>query len=647
LQAEPFKIISLFIIVALCFSAPLEAKEAINDVRVIVDISGSMKKNDPNNLRQPAVRLISNLLPENSKAGIWTFGKYTNMLVKHGQVDDQWKSNATQLSNQINSAGSLTNIGDAIERASKSWSKPDANTKRSIILLTDGMVDISKSAAENERERQRVIDILLPKLKKQGVVVHTIALSDGADKELMALLAGHTDGWFEAVADATQLQKVFLKIFAQAAPRDSVPLTDNKFKVDASIDEFTILVFRKAGSEKAKLLNPSQTVIEEGGGNTNAVWFSDSGYDLITVKNPQAGEWGILADVDPDNRVMVVSDLKLRTPDIPNTMLANEVVNYAAALLQEGEIIDKSSFLELVEFKLEVRSPDGITEVISLNDRGQKGDPVQFDGEYATKLDVGNQPGTLEVNLIAESPTFERSRKYGIQVAGDPFEVDTVISQSEDKSHQIILNVREDIVIPRSLFITAQITSPSGETLEQSVSAGTLKKRILNLENISSGGTYQVQFRSEGESQMNRKFFLDSKTYNLETPKHAGFVEPKAAEVIVPVPEVVPEPEKPVKEEPVKEEPVAEPEVEDVPSLEDEGLVEDNTNWWLWGTIGLLTNIVLIGGGWFAAKELKKKSALNAEKLAAKLEGRDVEDDVANTNTAESDPNKTEIAPSD
>jgi uncharacterized protein (TIGR03503 family) len=651
LLAKPFKIILLFILAAFCFSTPLEAIELKNDVRVIVDISGSMKKNDPQNLRQPAVRLISNLLPENSKAGIWTFGKYTNMLVKHGQVDDKWKALATQLSNQINSAGSLTNIGDAVERASKSWSKPDPDAKRSIILLTDGMVDISKSAAENERERQRIIDVLLPKLKKQGVTVHTIALSDGADKELMAMLAGHTDGWFEAVADASELQKVFLKIFAQAAPRDSVPLTDNKFKVDSSIDEFTILVFKKSGSEKAKLVSPDQNILEEGGGNPNAVWFSDSGYELITVKNPQAGEWGILADVDPDNRVMVVSDLKLRTPDIPNTMLANEIVNYAAALLQEGKIIDKSSFLELVEFKLEVKSPDGIIDVVNLNDRGQEGDPVRFDGEYATKLDVGKLAGTLEVKLIAESPTFERSRQYGIQVAGDPFDVETVISQDESKSHQFVLKVREDIVIPRSLFVTAKITMPSGETVEQSVSEGTLKKRILNLDNMPSGGVYQVEFRSEGESQMNRKFFLDSKTYTLETPRHAGFAEP------VEIPEVKPDPvpvkEEPVKEEPVVEEPVAEEPViekteeDDVPSLEEEGIEEESSNWWLWGIMGLLVNIILIGGGWLVAKELKKKSALNAEKLAAKLEGRDVDEGSADASNEKRDPNQTEIAPSD
>ena len=86
------------------------------DVRVVIDVSGSMKQNDPSNLRQPAVELLVQLLPEGSKAGIWTFGRYINMLVPHRPVNDEWKNNATRLSGDINSVGLYTNIGEALEK---------------------------------------------------------------------------------------------------------------------------------------------------------------------------------------------------------------------------------------------------------------------------------------------------------------------------------------------------------------------------------------------------------------------------------------------------------------------------------------------------------------------------------------------------
>ncbi|WP_148312699.1 vWA domain-containing protein [Marinobacter similis] len=77
-----------------------------SDVRIIVDISGSMKNNDPENLRQPAVRLLAEMLPSGSTAGLWTFGQYVNMLVPHREVTEQWRAVAREKSAQINSVAS-------------------------------------------------------------------------------------------------------------------------------------------------------------------------------------------------------------------------------------------------------------------------------------------------------------------------------------------------------------------------------------------------------------------------------------------------------------------------------------------------------------------------------------------------------------
>ena len=86
------------------------------DTRILIDISGSMKKNDPNNLRRPAVRLLVGLLPENSRAGVWTFGKYVNMQVPLGMVDKRWKDRARDGASKIASPGQFTNIEEAIRR---------------------------------------------------------------------------------------------------------------------------------------------------------------------------------------------------------------------------------------------------------------------------------------------------------------------------------------------------------------------------------------------------------------------------------------------------------------------------------------------------------------------------------------------------
>ncbi len=62
-----------------------------DDVRIVIDVSGSMVDSDPQNLRVPALRMLNGMIPTGARAGVWTFGRYANMEVKWGPVNDQWR----------------------------------------------------------------------------------------------------------------------------------------------------------------------------------------------------------------------------------------------------------------------------------------------------------------------------------------------------------------------------------------------------------------------------------------------------------------------------------------------------------------------------------------------------------------------------
>ena len=91
LLSRLFAVILILPVTALAQQAPTLQLPDSADVRIIVDISGSMKTNDPDNLRRPAVRLLARMLPRQANAGVWTFGQYVNMLVPHGKVTDDWR----------------------------------------------------------------------------------------------------------------------------------------------------------------------------------------------------------------------------------------------------------------------------------------------------------------------------------------------------------------------------------------------------------------------------------------------------------------------------------------------------------------------------------------------------------------------------
>ena len=235
--------IPAILIVFLCYLiSPLliASEKTIPDVRILIDISGSMKANDPGNLRGPALELLIQQLPEGAKAGVWTFGRWVNMLVGHRNIDNKWRAQATAAIDQITTHGLYTNIPEALKTAIYDIDRLKPQYQTSIIVLTDGRVEVIGSPEQNAMVRASVLDELLPKIADSGISVYTVALSENADHTLLQALARGTNGISASAESAEQLNHIFLQALDAAAPKGQVPLLSNLFLVDESIDEFTL-----------------------------------------------------------------------------------------------------------------------------------------------------------------------------------------------------------------------------------------------------------------------------------------------------------------------------------------------------------------------------------------------------------------------
>ncbi|WP_159931072.1 vWA domain-containing protein [Oceanicoccus sp. KOV_DT_Chl] len=330
------------------------------DVRVVIDISGSMKQNDPQNLRRPALELLVQLFPPGSKAGVWTFGQWVNNLVASKDVDQAWRDNALSQALKINSVALHTNIPAALLKAVDDIDQLDPAYKVHLILLTDGMVDISKSPAENAKARDQIINQILPRLRAAGITVHTVALSQNADRELMERLAVETNGLAAVAETAEDLTNIFLQAFDAAVPVEQVPLEGNTFLVDSSIEEFTALIFRKPGSDAAVLISPEKQQFTLQNHSDDIKWFRQQNYDLITVTRPYEGEWTINAELEPNSRVTIVSNLSLQLAPLPKASFVGDKLELMAALQEQDKTITRPEFLNLIEVSMQVlRRDDG------------------------------------------------------------------------------------------------------------------------------------------------------------------------------------------------------------------------------------------------------------------------------------------------
>lgn len=397
-------------------------KEAKTDLRVLVDVSGSMKQNDPENLRRTALRLLIGLVPEEARVGIWTFGQYVNMQVKPGFANKAWKKNARVEANNIHSRGLFTNIESTIDKSTWDWRKPDPAWNRHLILLTDGQVDISKDKNKNKVSRGNILKDLLPKLKASGVQIHTVALSKNADHQLLKKISTETSAWYEPVESAERLQKVFLRLFEKSTPTDNVPLDGNRFEVDKSIEDMTVLVFHAEKAKPTRIIRPDNSSFQYGQAPKNVSWHHDKGFDLITIHSPEAGAWSIDAAMDQDNRVQVVTNLKLRIGEIPNNILRNEALRIDAELRENKGLVSNKEILDLVDINVTSKHAD-----VSNSTKMQV---AKMPGSYTAEVAGLDKTGAMELVIRATGPTFRRESRHTVRVHENPLQLD--ISKKEN-----------------------------------------------------------------------------------------------------------------------------------------------------------------------------------------------------------------------
>jgi uncharacterized protein (TIGR03503 family) len=477
-------------------SAPATSGSQIKDIRVLIDISGSMKKTDPNNLRQPAVKLFATLLPSGVYSGVWTFGQWVNMLVPHGIADSKWKARVRELAPKINSSGLYTNIEDVLRRSTWDWKENNPAQDRTIIILSDGVVDISKNTEENSDSRTRITTEILPRLVKAGVKIHTIALSSFSDKELLQQLSAATGGIHETIETPTELDKVFMQIFDVAAPRDEVPLIDNKVKVDGSIREITFLVYRKERSSTVEIISPSGDTYKKNQLADNVTWHSEKRYVLVTIKEPQSGSWRINASSDPDNRAMIVTDLRLSLDELPSDVLRDQSIPIFAHLESEDGIIKRRDFLHFVRMSAKYPGKKNKRKSIKLKDNGKGVDNKKNDGIFSAVIKKSQTLGKNKFELSVNGTTFRRRSTQQINVVEHP--VVANINLNSDNNISISIVPYLSLINPEFVQATATHTWPDKKSDEYVIHQNNSSEWAEEIFTNNISGKHKISIRVTG-----------------------------------------------------------------------------------------------------------------------------------------------------
>lgn len=299
-----FAVLSILLVAGVRAETPAKA----GDVRILIDISGSMLQTDPRNFRTPAINLLIDSLPEGSQAGIWSFGRQVNLLVRHETVTASWRDQARERVSGLRPIAQRTNLGGVLDNAAYDFGYSTYSSPTDIVLITDGQVDIAPNAGVNQVERDRILSTVIPRFAAAGARIHTLALTDAADTGLLEQMALRTQGIYAQIESAADIRSFILQVLTAVKPGNELPLDSESFAVDGQVSEVTAMILHNEGQISLRAPSGQQTSALNPGDQR---WRVGDGYTLVTINTPETGRWQLTGMVEDGSRISVVSDMNL------------------------------------------------------------------------------------------------------------------------------------------------------------------------------------------------------------------------------------------------------------------------------------------------------------------------------------------------
>lgn len=189
------------------------AGHAARDVLLVLDNSGSMRKNDPNRLAPSAVAQFIERQPGDTRIGIVLFADEPELIVPLTPVDTG-RAELTAAMDRLNYVGRWTQTAGAIERALyelHNHGRTDA--QRAIVLMTDGIIDTG-DAKRDAGHYDWLRNSLAPQAAREGVQIYGLAFTERADYQLLQSLAVVTSGEYFRALRADDLDGMMRRIDA-------------------------------------------------------------------------------------------------------------------------------------------------------------------------------------------------------------------------------------------------------------------------------------------------------------------------------------------------------------------------------------------------------------------------------------------------
>jgi uncharacterized protein (TIGR03503 family) len=303
---------------------------------------------------------------------------------------------------------------------------------------------------------------------------------------------------------------------------NEIPYFDNRFRIDAKLEEITLIFFRDRGSKPIILVQPDGKKLRVNDYDDKKVeWHDDRTFDMIKINKPMPGPWQAIGDILPESKILVVSDVKIEVDPLPEIVLSGETLKVVGKLYNGDEKIDVAQFNDVVKLHVNFFSTNNsdydnfgadALKLTSFQDDGEDLDEYAGDSLYTGEFILDFAAGEWQPVFLIKLPLVTRElRQKPILLHKSPITISVETSEVETTPHHLLLTIDPTHVDPSSLVFQGKTTFPDKQTRPFSIIDD------ANIENPTSRhkdisytepGIHRVNVSAFGRTTSGREFRL-------------------------------------------------------------------------------------------------------------------------------------------
>ena len=379
---------------------------SLADIVLIIDSSGSMQNEDPDNLRKSGAKLFITSADPKVQIAIVDFEASARKLASLTFADTAGKVALENAVDHVHSSGSSTNIDAGLQQGFQELDASTSTAKKAAVLLTDG--------------QGRVEQDVIQKYAAKGWPIYTIGLGSGVDRAELEGIAHATGGeYFEA--SKANLQTVYNKILAKTTYQSVIAsLTGyinkgqqivKKVSIDGTLKKVYFGSDWQGSTIELVLIDPDGTQItpQDAATNPSITYQSAPTYAIYTIDNPKPGDWqmqatgtDIPAGGEPFNlTVNATSDYFTNFLAFNSRYAVGDTIRIGIEI--EERIGDTFAPVLGATTSAKIIRPDGKIDTLTLFDDGSHNDVAANDGKYANDYSTVDKRGTYLIIVSAEN----------------------------------------------------------------------------------------------------------------------------------------------------------------------------------------------------------------------------------------------------